>query len=318
MNESTFSPREPLPFSATDWDHIRFQLQDSLLADTSLNKLAIDFGMKWPIRGPEETPRKYISHSLESLGDLPEFFGKESRLPILYAILSETRTMDDPFHYMADQFEEMAEQEDDILKAFRQLEIPPDFPIEFTHLAEGTRTLCATEKITELHELVDFSKRCAKAIHLTGDLHSLVNALLQGDHITLRRFLPMREGQNGLFLAECIGHYTSRLSPTEAASLLRLYKRSTNRQTWNEARSLPKADIAPFLEGIKETVERCFELLPDQAQQLRHTINSGDAATVRFFAPIKDPDVENLAIAMSMAALGKKPPQQSFFGKLLS
>ncbi|NBD37179.1 MAG: hypothetical protein GVY10_01250 [Verrucomicrobia bacterium] len=318
MNESTFSANEPLPFSSKDWDRLRFVLQDSILVDTSLNKLAIDFGMKWPIRGPEETPRKYIGYSLEALADLPEFFGKENRLPILYSILTETQSMDDPFYSMADQFEEVAKQEDDTVKAFRELEIPPDFPIAFVNLSPGTRTLCSTEKITELHQLVDFSKRCAKSIHLVGDLHSLVNALLQGNRETLHQFLPLRKGQSGLFLAECLGQYTTQLSPPEAATLLQFYKRPTTRQAWAEARPLPKNQIPAFLEGIKEAVQQCFGFFPDQAQQLRHAVASGDSQSVRFFASIEDADVENLCIAMAMAALDRKPQSKSILGRFLS
>ena len=84
MNETAAEIDHQFPFSVEDWDALRSYFNDSVMAETSLCSLAKNLGLKWPIRGKDETPQKYIKFTLEELADLPEFFGKGNRLPLFY------------------------------------------------------------------------------------------------------------------------------------------------------------------------------------------------------------------------------------------
>lgn len=314
MNEMPPLP----PFTDSDWDKLRFLMQDSLLADTSMPKLARDLGHSWPLRGKAETPRKYLHHSLASLAEMPEFYGKGNRLQLLYQILSETISMDDPFHDMATHLDAdpVATNEPGI--ALQDLEVSPDFPIDFANFAPDTLTLCASEKLTTLGELIGFSHRCAQTVFLGGDFQRFLNALLLRDRSALRRFLPLREATNGLFLAETLGFLTTRLSDTEAATLLRLYRLRSTRQAWNDAQPLDRKDHPDLLRILRESAHQRFHWMPDQAQQLRHALETGQDATIRFFAPIADPDVETLCLGIAKAAFDYKPSGTSFLHKIFS
>ena len=70
---------------------------------------------------------------------------------------------------------------------------------------------------------------------------------------------------------------------------------------------------------VKQTVEKYFELMPDEAQQLRCAIQSGLSSSVRFFVSLNDPDLEGLAMAIAMAALDVKPRLKGgFIDRLLT
>lgn len=288
------------------------------MADTSLTKLARDLGYQWPIRGSAETPRKYLHHSLESLTAMPEFFGKGNRLPLLYEILSHTMAMDDPFADMATHLDAAPSAAEEPLQALQSMEVPPDFPVDFAHFAPDTLTLCASENLLTLADLIGFSHRCSRSVLLGGDFQRFFNALLQRDSATLRQYLPLREGRTGLFLAETLGFFTARLSDAEAATLLRMYRLTTTRQSWNEAAPIARADHPELLRVLRESAQKRFALMPDQTQQLRHALESGEAATIRFFAPLSDPDVETLSMAIAKAAFEHKPASGSLLKKLLS
>jgi hypothetical protein len=312
----TESPRE-LPFTSAEWDRLRYQMQDSMMADTSLAKLALNLGTKWPIRGRDECPRKYLGYQLEALAELPEFFGKGNRLAQLYSILKETQALDDPFNDMVGHFDKVAGGDNEAVRALQSFEVPEDYPIELTHFSKATRALCKTEGVQTLRELIDFTQRCAQRVFLGGEFQAFLNALVQRDAEVLKSFLPIREGRPGLSLAEGLGQYVSRLGDPEAATLLATYQLSFDRPSWKKASALSKAETAALLEGLRETVEPYFQIMPEQAQELRHAVDSGLEAAVRYFAPIGEPDTETLARAAAMAAFGVKPRNTSFLKRII-
>lgn len=318
MNKPKPETKAGPPFTSADWDKLRFLMQDSVLADTSLAKLAQDTDSKWPIRGRKETPRKYIGHSLEELCELPEFYGKGNRLVLLYRILEEIQSFDDPFRNMVDQFDALVSEEDEARKALRQLEIPADFPLELANFSPETMDLCGAEDIHRLDQLIDFSRRCARTVLLGGEFQRFLNALLQMDIVSLSRFLPVREGESGIFLAESLGHLAGRLPDEYAATLLRAYRISTAKAAWNEVKCLPRSEIPCLFAEIKSVVGRHFALMPDQAQLLRHAVETSQSDCVRFFAPLNNPDIEDLALALAMAALEIKPRAKGFLDRLIN
>ncbi len=288
------------------------------MADTSLAKLAQNIGRKWPIRGTEERPRKYIGYALDDLADLPEFYGKGTRLNLLYEILLETQAFDDPFDDMVTHFDAITEEESPPVKALQELEIPVDFPVELASFSLSTEALCEAEGLATIGQLIEFSQRCAKTVLLGGEFQRFLNALIQRDIESLRQFLPVREGRTGPFLAESIARMALRLTDEEAAFLLQRYQIPSIKPSWQNAGPLRKSEAELLLPGIQEHVSKHFTAMPDQAQQLRHAVDTSDAACVRFFAPLQDPDTESLALAVAMAGLGIKPRAQNLFKRFLN
>jgi hypothetical protein len=306
-----------LPFTSDEWDKLRFLFQDSVMAKTNLCKLAVNMGTKWPIRGKDETPGKYTGHTLESLLEMTEFYGKENRLPLLYAILKETQSMDAPFSDMVSHLDRVSLQENDALAALRQLEVPSEFPVELANFTRETQSLCRSEGIETLAQFIDFAQKSAKSVVISGDYRLFLNALTQMDKKALKVFLPIRDDENGIFLAEAIGLMAHQLNDKNAASLLDAYQISTTKASWNNAARLDKNGLLSLIGELKLSMKKRFDLMPDQTQQLRHAVDSGEAARVRFFVSLRDPDREGLALAMAQAALGVKPRSKGLISRFL-
>lgn len=309
-------PTDNLPFSAAEWEQLRIRFRDSLMLNTELFKLAQNIDATWPIRGKDETPSKYISFSLDELRILPEFYGKPDRLPLLYQILAETLAFDDPFGEMADYVDSSSRKDDSALKALRKLEIPEDFPVQLANFSEDTKAFCKAEEIRSLADLIAFSQNMAQSIVVGGEFRSFLNSLTHLDTQTLKRFVPIRDGKSGLFLAEFIGHLAANCEPAEAATLLDFYGLKVNRREWSAAKPLNPAQRDLLFSELQRLMQPRFECLPDQAQQLRHAAQSGETALLRFFAPLADPDSEALAQAIALAALDFKPKSKGLLGRL--
>jgi hypothetical protein len=308
---------QKVPFTAEEWDKLRFLFQDSVMAKTNLCKLAQNMGTKWPIRGKDETPGKYTNHTLENLLEMTEFYGKENRLPLLFAILKETQALDEPFSDMVNHLDKVASQESEASAALRQLEIPLDFPVELANFTRETLSLCRSEKIETISQFVEFAQQSAKSVIISGDYRLLLNALTQLDRKVLKVFLPIREDMPGIFLAETIGLLARQLTDKKAASLLEAYQISTTKVSWQKAGMLQKPEILELIGELKLSMKKRFDLMPDQAQQLRHAVDSGEASRVRFFVSLGDPDIEGLALAIALAALDVKPKFKGLIGRFL-
>jgi hypothetical protein len=318
MDPMTDEPVQDQSTASAEWEKIRYLFQDSLLVKTSLAKLAKDMGLKWPIRGKEETPEKYIGHSLEALAEWPEFYGKGNRLEVLVSVIRESLALDTPFSDMVDHFDKVVEQQNPALQALEDLEIPADFPVELANFSNDTLSLCRAEGIGTLARFIEFAQQSAQAVIIDGDYRAFLNALTQQDVATLRQFLPVRENWRGLFLAESIGHVAGQLSDRQAASILQAYQISTTKPAWSPDKALAKGDTLDLIAEVKRLVEPRLERMPNQAQQLRHAIQSGEAARVRFFISLQDPHLEALATAAAMAALDLKPRFKGLIGRLLN
>ncbi|NDV61461.1 hypothetical protein G0Q06_03255 [Puniceicoccales bacterium CK1056] len=318
MNTTTMESGQKVPFTAEEWDKLRFLFQDSVMAKTNLCKLAQNMGAKWPIRGKNETPGKYTGHTLDSLLEMTEFYGKENRLPLLYSILKETQSLDDPFSDMVNHLDKVAHMESDATSALKQMEVPLDFPVELANFTRETLSLCRSEGIHTISQFVEFAQKSAKSVIISGDYRLLLNALTQQDKKVLKVFLPIREDEPGLFLAEAIGHMARQLGDNKAASLLEAYQISTTRASWQNATPLAKQEVQGLIGELKLAVKKRMDLMPDEAQQLRHAVNSGEAARVRFFVSLRDPDIESLSIAIALAALDVKPKSKGLLGRFLN
>jgi len=318
MHSQTVNSESTPRYTSAEWDKLRYHLQDSMMTRTSLSKLAKDIGTSWPIKGSDETPEKYIAYTLDALQEMPEFYGKGNRLPLLIRILRETLAMDDPFAEMVDHFDKFEHRDNESQQTLLDWDVPAEFPVELGNFSDDTLRLCRKEDIKTVTDLVDFAQRSAQTVVLGGEYRGFLNALSERDFKSLRKYLPVRLNEPGIYLSEAIGHIATRLEAVQAATLLATYQISTTKPNWDPERALPKAQTQALLDLVRDTTAKRFEWMPDQAQQLRHAVQSGEAALIRYFVSLDDPDLENLARAIALAAFEVKPRAKGLLGRFLS
>ena len=127
-------------YTAPDWDEARMGFQTSIMVNTSLHSLAQNLdGPDWPLPGKDETPTKYIDLTFEELQLMPGLAGYPDRIDQLIVILRETLAFDNPFGEMIEQTAASADRDNPLLKNLARLDIPTDFPIEFTMVSADTK-----------------------------------------------------------------------------------------------------------------------------------------------------------------------------------
>ncbi|MEX0330615.1 MAG: hypothetical protein AB3N64_04255 [Puniceicoccaceae bacterium] len=307
-----------LTFTAEEWDALRESLKDSEMADINLCTLAKNLDRKWPIRGEEETPARYLDYSLEALKQLPEFYGKDSRLPLLYNILLETKQFDDPYAEMVQLFDDYSDEVQKPKTPLELLEVPVDMPVELMTFSRETLDSCRQGKHNTISELIAFLEKSKTATTLNEEYRELMRAYNNFDQVALSKLLPIRDGSKGIFLAEAIGHMASKLTDQQAATLIYAFNVKCNKEAWGDSYVLPKAGALSLINQVKEKVLKGFEQMPDQAQELRAAIESGLNSSVRFFVSLDDPELEALALAVALAALPGKPRFKGFMGSFLN
>lgn len=306
-----------LPFTAADWDALRSHFHDTVMATTNLSSLAKNLGKKWPIRGKMETPGRYINFTLEQLQDLPEFYGKGNRLPLLYSILHETKQLDEPFEEMVDQFDHFPEDEGEARSPLQQLGIPLEYPVELMLFSKRTLAICKEGGHETLNGLITFLMQSKTAIIMNEEFRKFMSCLKDDDVFGLSEFLPIREGARGIHLAEALGLIARQVNPQDAATLIFSYKVDAKIEEWGEDAILPKDEALQLIDRIKQAAVRCFEIMPDQAVQLKEALGSGLNTSVRYFMSLKDPDLEALSLAIAKAAFDEKPRFKGLFGRFL-
>ena len=318
MTEILSETQSKQAFSEQEWEELCRYFKDSVMAQTSLTGLASNIGRKWPIRGKEEIPEKYIHRSLEELKELPEFYGKGNRLELLYDILVQTRHLDDPFMEMTEHLENVGRQKVDSPQLLQQMGVPGDFPVELMSLSEKTRTTCHEGGYETLNQLVAFLQENTTASQLNEEFRLIRNCLDQMDAVRLGQYLPIREGARGIYLAEALGQIARQLSPAQAATLVYAYKIPTTNLAWGEDIVLPKAEALALIAKVKKSARKYFDLMPDQCQDLHCALQSGLSSSVRFFVTLNYPDLEGLARAIAMAAMDTKPRFKGLLGNFLT
>jgi hypothetical protein len=318
MNSAAFETRKQNEVRPEDWDALRGYFQDSVMAQTKLASLAAEVGMKWPIRGKDETPERYIHFSLEQLADMEEFYGKGGRLELLYSILHETKQLEEPFLDMTRHLEAVALKEVEDPPLLRQLGVPADFPVDLMNFSEKTRAVCRDGGNNTLTGLMAFLQKSMSAVMLNDEFRQFHNCMEQADASGLAKFLPIREGAKGIFLAEAVGNVGRRLSDRHAATLIQAYRITTTNNAWNAGSGLGKNETLALIAKVKASVQEYVALMPEQGEKLREAVQSGLNASVRYFVSLKDPDLESLSIAIAMAACDVKPRHKGILGNLLS
>ena len=306
-----------LPFTAEEWDALRSYYHDTVMATTSLGSLAKNIGKNWPIRGSKETPARYLNFTLEQLEDLPEFFGKGNRLPLLYQILLETKQLEDPFEEMVSQFDHFPEDEEDARSPLEQVGVPLEFPVELMPFSKRTLSICKEGGHETLNGLITFLMQSKTAVIMNEEFRKFLSCLKNDDVFGLTEFLPLREGTHGIHLAEAIGLFARQINPQDAATLIYAYKVDAKVEDWGDDLILPKDEALALIDTVRQAALKCFEIMPDQAVQLQEAVRSGLNTSVRYFVSLKDPDLEALSLAIVKAAMDEKPRFKGLFGRFL-
>ncbi len=315
MNQT--AAKEYSPVSAQDWDALRGNLKGTVMASTNLGSLARNVGLKWPIRGKEETPERYIDCGLDELADMPEFFGKGNRLPLLYSILEETMRLDDPFAEMIEGFDVVEAEAPADPTILQELQVPDAFPVDLMNFSRRTRTLCRDGGHETVGELLAFLKKSTSAVAINDEFQQFLYSVERSSVSRLKQFIPIREGSKGVYLAEALALIGRRLNDQQVATLLYAYKISTTNCAWAEDAVLSKTQTLNLINQVSESVRKACDLLPEQAEELQKAVEGGISTSVRYFVPLGDPDMEGLGIAMAMAAMDIKPRIKGLIGSLL-
>jgi len=294
---------------AAEWETVRNKFAGSLMVDTRLTSLAQNLEMTdWPIKGPEETPAKYVELSYEEMEKMPGLMGFPQRVEMLVTLLRETLAFDEPFGEMAAHIETAASKDDPLLKNLARLEVPLDFPLSLTALSADTRSFCDAEKLVTLGDFVAFSQKMAQAIVVGGDFRTLLNALAHADEKALAGFLPFRAGAKGLHLPEAFGVGVRRLKPAEYAGLLRKSgKRNLSPEQEKESAKVTKdalgraeQDLLRYYAAMEGRFEKAFG-------EFRKMVKEGGSLE-RYFMVLEDPDRELVARHMAVVFVKQGAP----------
>ncbi len=303
MPESEDNKQEK--YTSARWDKLRASFQSSMLVDTRLSSLAESLDTeKWPMSGKDETPAKYIDLSFEELSESEEMLDRPERIRLLMDILEGTLAFDDPFGEMVQHEESQADDDNDVIKNLRRLQISPDFPLSLTNLSRESRQLCRNQELRTLKEFAEFSQNMAQHIVLAGDFRKLLNALAHIDEKTIANYLPYRPGNKGLHLPEAVGFAVGRIETEER---LALYRRCGGRLEDDEralAERVSQQRIKELERELEAKIEEMFTWFAREKEDLKSMIHYGQSLD-RFFMPINAPATELIA-SKTVAGLLRK------------
>jgi hypothetical protein len=275
------SPHQPtkMRHTAKDWDDIRGAFSMSIMVDTPLASLAQNLeGPEWPIKDKKETPALYIDLTFAEAYEALVAKGQPmERFDQLVDILKETLAFDNPFGDMVAQSAVSTERDNPLLKNMARLEIPEEYPIEFTALQENTLEFCSLEKLGTLGQFAVFAQGLSQAVIVGGDFRGLLNALSHVDEPSLAKYLPFRPGKKGLHLIEAVALIVRALPPEQRTILI----------------SKP-AQLNPV---TRDRVARLVAYFMDQKAELVAQI-AGGSSLARALVVIGDPSVEAAVSAL--------------------
>lgn len=309
-----------------EWDKVRKAFATSIMVDTSLFSLAQNLdGAEWPIKSKDDTPAKYIDLDLMEAVEMLAIKGLEpSTIDQLAAIMRDTLAFDQPFGDMVTQVEASSAKDNTLLKNLGRLGVPESYPIEFISLDPDTREFCHLEKLNTLGEFAVFAQNMSTNVIVGGDFRSLLNALAQSDEAALARFIPMRPGFKGLFLAEAIAIGLKRLPLPLRLSLAERAGFSLSHEQMLEARKAQRPDINAAESDLRMRCSRLIaELFADQLTALQTEVAKG-ASIERLLTPLGDHMLERIIGAQLKPYLQSKPaaaqadtaPKRGFWARL--
>ncbi|MBI5380936.1 MAG: hypothetical protein HZA31_03450 [Opitutae bacterium] len=318
--------------TSKQWDEVRVAFASSIMVDTALGSLAQNLdGPDWPIKGKEETPATYIDLTFTEAQELLALKGQPpERIDQLVAILRDTLAFDNPFGEMVEQVEVAAQKDNQLLKNLARLEIPENFPIEFTALAAGTREFCQLERIVTIGEFAVFAQNMSQNVIVGGDFRTLLNALAQVDEAGLAQFLPVRPGSKGLHLPEAVALGVRALTPAVRAALA---KKAGAKLSATEAATAATADKTAVQAADADLRDRAARLATEWCRADRAHLQQQLAAgttLARLLVVLGDPAIEACVAeylhphlkteqsptAGSASATAPAAPKRGFFARL--
>lgn len=258
---------------------------------------------KWPFKGSDETPAKYIEFDFEDLQTVPGLIGKKSRIKNLMDILRETLAFDDPFGDMADKVETDGEHDDTYEKVLDRYGIPHDYPAKFIAFDAEGRSMVRDENFTTLIDVVRYGQTLHYETEGADDLKALMNSLAHREELGIARFLPYRRGSAGLHLAEAIGQ----IARTVDVSLqIELRSQIGDELKDEEKQKLERTSSMTLESRLKHALER-IDAVADwfeaEANELQALIEGGGSYE-RYFITLNDRYIERVALALARIKFG--------------
>jgi hypothetical protein len=296
MND-TLPPRPTYIYTERDWVQLRAHFMGSILVDVHLHKLAQNIGASWPIKDKNETPARYLEYSFEELADAPGLKGQPARLQLLLDTLKETASFDSPFQEMVQTSQAPEKSNENSAQLLRRVGVPTDYPVEFIGLSCETRSLCEAEGAKTVGEAVVLLQGMAQSVIVGGEVRQFLNSLAHGDLHALAKFLPVRAGTRGVYLAEAIGLLIQAVPESARRACLE----PTPAAGPTPASTLAEATI----QELRERLPRILQWFPEETRSLSEVATNGESLE-RFFATVGMPDVEKVAAKLARLHFG--PP----------
>ena len=291
------------PYTTEEWDMIRKRFEASALNDMDLSILAQNAGKKWPFKGSDETPSKYIEFKYEELGSVPGLVGKKKRIQNLVDILRETLAFDDPFGDMADKVEHDGETDLTYERVLERFEIPTDFPARFIAFDEQGRSLIRDHGFETLIDVVRYGKTLHYDVEGVDDLKALMNSLAHRDELGIAKYLPYRRGTLGVHLAEAIGHIARMIDVTLQ---IELRSQIGDELKPEEAEMLDQTSTMTLEARLKmalEHIDEVSEWFSAEAADLRELVENGGSYE-RYFITLNEHMIERVALALTRIKFG--------------
>ncbi|MGJ8653569.1 MAG: hypothetical protein ACSHX8_09885 [Opitutaceae bacterium] len=303
-------------YSVEEWEYICRRFFNSILNETEIAKLGQNVGVSWPFKGSDETPAKYIEYSLEELNSVPGLIGKKSRIHKLMDILRETLAFDDPFGDMADKVEMESEVDHTFGIILKRLNVAVDYPAQFVHFAPETQMLIQNEDLNTVLDVVQYGQTLTSDVKEGDDLKAFLNSLAHKDEVGIRKHIPWRRGDLGLYLPEAIGLAAKDLNkPLQYELLYQSGVELNEEESDTRQRGSDSFSEAQLKAALVEVAELC-RWFSVEAQELKELFKSEEMPE-RFFIPINDTKVERVALALARVHFGISATSGTAGGGLL-
>lgn len=294
--------------TAKDWDKVRMDFHTSIMVDTALSSLAQNLdGADWPLAGADETPAKYIDFTFEELSIQPELNGHPGRIDQLIGILEDTLAFDNPFGEMVAQTAAASEEENPLLKTLTRLDIPTDFPIEMSLLAEDVKAFCKLEKIGTLADFANFAQNMPSQVVVGGDFRTLLNALAHVNEGTLAALLPFRPGSKGLHLPEALAQLLDGLAPAERLALLKSHGLRLSEDEGKQAAGVEGKKVAGLEQTFQKRVARVMEVFQAEVRGLPAVVKERGSLD-RYLIVLGNPRKEAFVAKLLRPLLARSEP----------
>jgi len=300
-SDDTSATTPPAPtgkYSPREWDAVRTAFHTSIMIDAQLAGLAENLNVAaWPIKGPDETPSKYIDLTYRELCAMPGLAGKPERVDLLINIFQETLAFDEPFGDMVTNDALVDERDNPILKNLAKLGIPEEFPVSLIALTLETREFCNLENLTTLKAFAVFAQGISHNVVLGGDFRSLLNALSHIDEETLSRIFPFRPGEKGLHLLEGIALAVRAFADEIEAALAQRYGAILGTEDARKAQAADAAEVDSAEEILRQHTASYIEYFQADHAKLQDQVNTG-VPVARLAIVLKDPLVESIVTGL--------------------